>query len=121
LAGVRVDTSGIRSEDPGETFPFWVSGGWMGLSNLPAAPASGLPARGHVRAAQRHEARLNEPPVGSEAQSSRFRVVGLYLIEPGLLGRLVKRLDEHVHAPEAPEPVTLQVLPRSGGNRRGFS
>jgi hypothetical protein len=46
--------------------------------------------------------------------------VGLYLIEPGLLGRLVKQLDEHVHAPEAPEPVTLQVLPRSGGNRRGF-
>jgi len=74
----------------------------MGLSDLPAAPASGLPARGHVCAAQRHEARLNEPPVGSEAQSSRFRVVGLYLIEPGLLGRLVKRLDEHVHAPRGP-------------------
>jgi len=68
-----------------------------------------------------HEARLNEPPVGSEAQSSRFRVGGLYLIGPGLLGRLVKRLDEHVHAPEDPKPVTLQVLPRSGGNRRGFS
>jgi hypothetical protein len=32
LAGVRADSSGIRSEDPGDTFPFWVSGGWMGLN-----------------------------------------------------------------------------------------